>query len=194
MPAVSFVLLYRRLRYGYAFRRIPLIKGKFAIVDPSDYECLSEYKWHLAESPAGSYAARWGRTVNNKRKKIWMHREVIDIPKNMVCDHINGIRLDNRSANLRPATVSQNVCNSPKLKIGTRSKYKGLEWDKTQRKWKARIQVNRKRIYLGSFSTEINAAKAYDEAAHKYHKEFARPNFPDSTKKSSMQSVIIICE
>ena len=39
------VLLYRRLRYGYAFRRITLTQGKFAIVDPDDYYRLSEYKW-----------------------------------------------------------------------------------------------------------------------------------------------------
>jgi len=170
------VLLYRRFRYGYPFRRIPLTRGQFAIVDPEDYERLSKYKWFLSCSPTGSYAARWQRNRHG-RKKIWMHRELIDIPNGMVCDHISGNGLDNRKANLRPATVSQNLCNRPKRKDPTRSKYKGLEWDKRQRKWKARIQHNGRRIYLGSFAGEIEAAQAYDRKAKALFGEFARPNF-----------------
>jgi hypothetical protein len=154
-----------------------LTRGKFAIVDPEDYPRLAKHKWFLAKSPTGSYAARWQRlNAKNTRKKIWMHREIIHIPQKMVCDHINRNSLDNRKANLRPATVSQNLCNRPKRKAKTRSKYKGLEWDKTQRKWKARIQLNNKKIYLGSFTNEIDAAKAYDRAARKYHGVFALTN------------------
>ena len=177
------VLLYRRLRYGFSFRKIPLTRGKFAIVDPEDYPRLAKYKWHLAKSPYGSYAVRWKRIkAKNTRKRIWMHREIIHVPANLLCDHINRDSLDNRKANLRPATVSQNLCNRSKTKSKTRSKYKGLEWDRIQRKWKARIQVNNKKIYLGSFTSETAAAKAYDSAAKKYHREFANLNFPCSSK------------
>jgi len=109
-----------------------------------------------------------------------MHRRVINIPGNLLCDHINRNSLDNRKANLRPATVSQNLCNRHKTKSRTRSKYKGLEWDKAQRKWKARIQINNRKIYLGSFNSEIDAARAYDHAAMKYHREFANLNFPQT--------------
>jgi len=172
------LLLYRRLRYGYTFRKIPLTQGKFAIVDPEDYPRLAKHKWFLAKSPTGSYAARWQRLkAKNTRKRIWMHREIIHIPKHMVCDHINRNGLDNRKANLRPATVSQNLCNRTKTKAKTRSKYKGLEWDKTQRKWKARIQLNYRKIHIGSFDNEIDAAKAYDKKARELFKEFACLNF-----------------
>ncbi|MHC4364861.1 MAG: HNH endonuclease [Planctomycetota bacterium] len=109
-----------------------------------------------------------------------MHRQIIHIPRNMFCDHINHNGLDNRKANLRPATHSQNLCNRPKRNTKTRSIHKGLEWDKTQRKWKARIQFNSRKIYLGSFSCEIDAAKAYDRAAKLYHGRFAFPNFPEN--------------
>jgi hypothetical protein len=180
-PLVWLLLLYRRLRYGCAFRKIPLTQGKFAIVDPEDYERLAKYRWHLSKSPTSSYAARWQCSrPGGLRKKIWMHREVIDIPKHLLCDHINGNGLDNREANLRPATVSQNLCNRPKTKAKTRSKYKGLEWDKTQRKWKVRIQYNGRKIYLGSFSNEIDAARAYDKKAKGLFGQFAYLNFPDA--------------
>jgi hypothetical protein len=46
-------------------------------------------------------------------------------------------------------------------------------------RWRARIRVNGKRISLGLFKDEIEAAKAYDRAARKYHGEFASLNFPD---------------
>jgi hypothetical protein len=177
--AVWFLLFLRRLLYGYPFLRIPLTRGKFAIVDPEDYPRLARHKWHLAKSPTGSYAVRWQCCPAKKtRKRIWMHRQVIYIPRSLLSDHVNCNSLDNRKENLRPATVSQNLCNRPKRKSKTRSKYKGLEWDRTQRKWKARIQINNRKIYLGSFNSEIDAACAYDRAAKKYHREFANLNFP----------------
>ncbi len=183
---VRILLLYRRIRYGYAFRKIPLTQGKFALVDPEDYSRLAKYKWHLAKSPTSLYAARWKRLpAKNSRVKIWMHHQVIHIPAHMVCNHINHNGLDNRKANLRPATVSQNLCNRPKKRTKARSKYKGLEWDKKQRKWKARIQYNSKKFYLGTFKNENAAAQAYDAAAKKYHKDFATFNFPQSESSNS---------
>jgi len=108
-----------------------------------------------------------------------MHRQVIDVPPNLFCDHINHNGLDNRKANLRPATFAQNAANRPKRNPPTRSIYKGLEWDKAQRKWKARISVQGRKIYLGSFPSQIAAAKAYDNAAKIYHQQFAALNFHD---------------
>jgi len=106
-----------------------------------------------------------------------MHHLVINIPDGMFCDHINHNGLDNRRANLRPVTLTQNVWNRRKFKKPSRSKYKGVDWSTEMKRWRARIRVNGKRIYLGSFKHEIEAAKAYDTAAAKYHGQFAALNF-----------------
>jgi hypothetical protein len=108
-----------------------------------------------------------------------MHHQVIAIPPGMFCDHINHNGLDNRKANLRPATHTQNVWNRRKFKPHSRSKYKGVDKANDMKRWRARIRVNGKRIYLGSFKTELAAAKAYDQAARKYHGDFAAVNFPE---------------
>jgi len=171
--------LYRRVRYGYAFRKIPLTRGKFAVVDPEDYKRLSRYKWYAQKSVHTWYAVR--SLTNGKkepRRNAYMHHLVIDVPDGMRCDHINHNGLDNREANLRPATPHQNVWNRRKFKRPSRSKYKGVDWAKDMKRWRARIRFKGKRIYLGSFENEIDAAKAYDEAAKKYHGQYAATNFP----------------
>jgi hypothetical protein len=105
-----------------------------------------------------------------------MHRSIIPIPDNMLCDHINHIGLDNRSANLRPATSAQNAWNRKKQSKPTSSKYKGVR--KTiSNTWSADITVLGKRIHLGSFKTETAAAKAYDSAAKTHFGLFAYTNF-----------------
>ena len=181
-PVIKAVLLYRRLRYGYAFRRIPLSRGKYAIVDPEDYDRLSKYKWHAQKGPQTWYAVHsLTNGKKEKRKNIQMHHLVIDVPPGMFCDHINHNGLDNREANLRAVTHTQNVWNRRKFKPYSRSKYKGVDWANDMKRCRARIRVNGKRMYLGSFESELDAAKAYDQAAQKYHGEFAALNFPDIT-------------
>jgi len=173
------VLLYRRLRYGYAFCRIPLTQGKYAIVDPDDYRHLSKHKWYATNRHGNCHYAVRMVTKNGKKGRIHMHREVIKAPDNLLVDHINHNKLDNRKVNLRPATPSQNIQNRAKYAIRTSSsKYKGVSWKRDKRFWQARICINGKSIQLGCFRSEVRAAKAYDRAAMRYHCEFAVLNFP----------------
>jgi len=177
---VSPVLLYRRLRYGYAFRRLRMSQPRYAKVDPADYKRLRKYEW-FASAKAGNcfYARRHTAGGKAKEKLIYIHQEIINVPDGKVIDHINLDSMDNRRANLRPATYSQNTCHRRKRSGAKYSKYKGVYREKQTRKWVARIGFEKKRIYLGCFKNEIDAAKAYDAAAKKYHKEFACLNFPD---------------
>lgn len=98
-------------------------------------------------------------------------------PQGLVIDHINGNRLDNRKKNLRFVTMQQNCFNSAKKRAGrTSSRYKGVHHRKERNKWVAYISIKRKKTFLGSFNTEIEAARAYNEAAKREYGEYARLN------------------
>ena len=109
-----------------------------------------------------------------------MHRVITDCPDGMVVDHINDDALDNRRSNLRVCTQQDNIRNGIKCRrrLGkrTRSKYKGAHFHGPTGRWQARIVVSGRQISLGYFDHEIDAAKAYDEAAYEMFGEFARPN------------------
>jgi len=172
-------LLYRRLRYGYAFRRIRMSLPRYAKVNPADYKKLRKYEWLVRKGTNSSYAYRRLRRGKGKKSSlIYMHQEIIDVPAGMVIDHINYDGMDNRSKNLRAATLAQNICHRKKRSGAKHSKYKGLCWKKKDRRWETRIGLGKKQIHIGSYRSEIDAAKAYDTAAIKYHGQFASLNFP----------------
>lgn len=98
---------------------------------------------------------------------------------NEICDHINHNGLDNRKANLRLATHRQNLCNRRNTALKAASRYRGVSLHKNTKRWTARIKVYGKTKYLGLFDDEIDAAKAYDAAARRFHGVFASLNFPD---------------
>ena len=157
--------------------KIPLTQGRFTKVDPDDYPWLSQFRWHRKANPNATYAVRT-ITIAGKSKRIFMHRLIMNTPAHLVCDHVNHDGLDNRKANLRNCTIRQNNANSRSAR-GASSKYKGVSWNKTRKKFAAYIKKDNKQLYLGLFENETEAAKAYDEAAKKYHAEFAALNFPE---------------
>jgi len=186
------VLLYRRIRYGYAFRRIRLTRGKYALVNPDDYRHLSKHKWHAYPNGKTFYAARRATINGIKNRYIPMHRAVLKVPDSMFVDHINRNGLDNRKANLRPATHAQNSCNRGKRSNRAYgSKYKGVTARSERQCYQAQIRVNGNPIFLGSFRDEVQAAEAYDRAAKKYHRQYAVLNFPDAGSRSGWRCAII---
>lgn len=94
-------------------------------------------------------------------------------------DHVNGDPADNRLANLRLATPTQNQHNA-KSHRDSGCKYRGVVWDKNNGKWKAASKIDGKIRHLGHFDDPEDAARAYDEAAKEHFGEFAKLNFPKS--------------
>lgn len=186
-PVVVLTLCYRRLRYGYAFRRIPLTQGQYAVVDPDDFKHLNEYKWQANKTRNTCYADRTVRVGKRTRKHVLMHREILDLPDHLYVDHINHNGLDNRKANLRTATHRQNCYNRVHFKKNPSSKYKGVSFNKKTEKWDVQIRRYGKCRHLGCFDDEVEAAKAYDKAAKEHQGEFAALNFPDSPRRKNKQ-------
>jgi len=83
----------------------------------------------------------------------------------LVVDHIDGNYLNNNILNLRIVTQRENLttCFRKDRELMT-SKYIGVSKDKCAKNWSANIMLNGKGIYLGSFSTDIEAYSAYQNA------------------------------
>lgn len=149
------------------------VSGKAARIDESDKDLIERYSWQLSHQ--NGYA-------RNPDHRLYLHVLVADRSlgpnnQNLDVDHINGDKLDNRRSNLRYASRSHNMANTPMRATNT-SGYKGVCRNKNRRKWVSQITVDYKRICLGYYDDKREAAKAYDRAAIQYFGEFAHTNFP----------------
>ena len=153
--------------------RIPLSKGLFTVVDADDFVKFGHMAWRATKKGSNQYAI--GNLTGEKQNSS-LHRLILNAPNGVDVDHKNRDTLDNRRSNLRLATRQQNNFNRTKRK-GCTSIYKGVHWHKQKGKWQARIVVDRKTRSLGLYSSEIEAARMYDQAAIQHFGEFANPNF-----------------
>jgi hypothetical protein len=158
---------------------IPLTKGFVAIVDDED-ERLAYFSWHAVVRSNTVYAQRSERFPDGRIRMQMLHRAVMGLrPGQRVdVDHINSDGLDNRRANLRVCTRSQNNWWGRRPKTNTHG-YIGVGFDKRDGSWYAHIRTHGHMKNLGRFPTKEAAAKARDRAALARDGVFARLNFPE---------------
>lgn len=142
------------------------IKGMRVLVDAADVPLVSQYRWHIDNS---GYV-----DSTNRGDCVAMHRLIMGLAKGDAreVDHRDRKPWDNRRSELRIATSSQNKMNSGGHKVAT-SAFKGVSWDATRGKWKAQIKAAGRPRFIGRFTTEEDAAAAYDSEAAKAFGEFA---------------------
>ena len=155
-------------------KRIPLTKGKFALVDDEDFDQLYLYRWHASRRANGYYADRG--SPNGKRgggPRVLMHREILQPQPWFEVDHVDGDGLNNQRANLRLCTHSENMCNRRAPNRNNLCGIRGIRWRGPTKGWQARLMRHGKESNLGHFDTARQALEAVKVAATSLHMDFA---------------------
>ena len=158
---------------------ILLTRGFVAVVDDEDLDrVLAAGAWcaHVPQHKRTAYAVRAHARASGRRSLLGLHNFITGLP---FVDHMNGDGLDNRRANLRSATKSQNAMNSRRRSDNT-SGFKGVSLTTSTGRWRALIVIGGRRRHLGYFEHAADAARAYDRAALDLFGDFARLNFPEN--------------
>lgn len=149
-----------------------LSDGSVAVCDGCFYDKVKGHNWSM-----GSGYAYITDNGSVPRRSIKLHNFILEhTPSDVIVDHINGNKLDNRLINLRIATHKENKRNSGGKRNST-SSYKGVSWDSSRNKWIASIQYGGKTHHIGRFDDEVECAKAYDKACMRIYGAYAKLNF-----------------
>lgn len=164
--------------------------GFRVLVDDEDYPAVTAHKWRFQETGCNKrrtrtpYVTRTTRTKDRKSVTIYLHRFLLGLTRGdgRTGDHKSGDTLDNRRSNLRIATTTEQNRNRRPQGQG----FKGVSFERRTGHWFARIgavvEGTSRQVHLGTFETQDEAARAYDEAAKRLHGEFARLNFPSEQR------------
>jgi hypothetical protein len=147
-------------------------------IDTKDYDIVKNYHWYAYKKRDQRVFYAYTTLANDRRES--MHKLLL--PGWDVVDHEDHNGLNNRRSNLRSATAAQNCYNRRKQnKDGITSRFKGVSWNKRAMKFVASVQFDGSKTYLGSFDSEEEAARVWNEAAKKLHGAFACLNtFPET--------------
>lgn len=141
------------------------------LIDDEDFEKVKKWpnKWIVGKR--GYMFTRYQIGSGHKNRKmvnVYLHHFLFGKPPlEMVTDHINRNKLDNRKKNLRFVTKRENNINRDKRKKCT-SKYIGISWFKPIKKWRAYTFINKKQIFFGYFESEEEAKRKYDKEIKRY--------------------------
>jgi hypothetical protein len=176
-------------------KEVTLTNGHVALVDDVDLETVAPFSWQAVDGGRTLYARSFVLDENKKQKNFFMHVLLLSAPDGFEIDHRDGNGLNCQRHNLRVATRRQNRQNRTRKSPGCTSRFIGVIW--SENRWRASIRAGdvgldgrSKRISLGGYVTEEDAARAYDAAATRYFGEFASLNFPtgDATERTAAQA------
>lgn len=169
----------RKIRTEGEIAFVPLGgKGGYeAMIDASDVHLVEGCNWNAdvqrrADGTVRAVYARRTYWLDGKSRTLLMHRAIAEACGVAEVDHKDGNGLNNRRANLRPATTAQNQHNS-RMRPNNTSGVKGVSWHKRNEKWQAQVTIQRRRVGLGYFGTIEEAAAAIAQERAKLHGEFA---------------------
>lgn len=153
---------------------ITLTKGYVAVIDAADIHLVNHRNWcvRINLRRDGSMGAIYAQARVDGRL-VTMHSVIAGEIAQHEIDHRDGDGLNNRRANLRPASHGQNMCNS-RTRTDNTSGFKGVCFDKRAGKWKAYIRSKGRLIDCGLHPSPQSAAEAYARASAKFHGEFGR--------------------
>lgn len=159
--------------YNKTFAEIVCKHVNFKI-DLESINLIKNYKWHSKKSKSG-YFYCYSHLKGNS--KILLHRLIIGLIPNdgKICDHKDRDTLNNKKSNLRICTRTENNRNAKKNKRGTTSKFKGVT-KRPSGRFGVYIQYKGKPLCLGTYDSELEAAKKYNEIALQLFKEYANIN------------------
>ena len=143
------------------------------LVDQEDLDRLGHERCFVLKSH--KHYKYWGIKVDGV--KTYLHRVIMNAPKDLVVDHINGNTCDNRKENLRLCSNIDNTKNLRKQVGSCTSQYKGVSFYTRDSNW----EVNVACMFFGRYKSEIEAAKVYNEKAILLFGEFARLNIIESS-------------
>lgn len=148
-------------------------------IDTNKLEFVKQFTWCIMgqSKKQQGYVGFSRKRKSEKTIYYKLHRMLMGVTdSNIWIDHENRNRFDNRIVNLRIADSTTNSYNTKKLNQNATSKYKGVVYRQNRRRYESSIQVNGDWIYLGTFLTELEAVKVYDQAAERFHGEFSCTN------------------
>lgn len=140
------------------------------LIDKEDYDKVKDYCWRVNKY-GYVVTSMFNESTNKYNKIVKLHRFIINCPDNMVVDHINHNKLDNRTCNLRVCTQSDNAKNHIISKNNS-SGVSGIQWNKNNKNW--RVTIGNKNI--GSYNNFHDAVIARKEAEEKYFGEYSYDN------------------
>jgi hypothetical protein len=166
------------------FRVSPLTLEEFRQIlsydpDTGEFRWLVQPRRSVPKGAVAGYLVPTGyRHIGIKTQKYPLHRIawlfITGVWPSADIDHINGVRSDNRAANLREATRAQNLINAP-VRKDSKSGVRGVYFHKVTGKWVASCGVNGRQKHLGVFETIELASQAYQQFAEAHYGQYCHP-------------------